>query len=703
MTVSKKVAQTITAAEFLAKVLPQSGNYLLFLLKGKKKFHQPFTSIDAMASAIKKFNCSGHTVYHACGAFYTGDSRRADNVAYLRSFFLDLDCGREKADTGKGFIDKFNALIALRKFCGKLDLPKPTIIDSGGGLHAYWTLQDSIAADEWLVVARKLKQLTKFFKFPADDARTADRASVLRPVGATNFKYSPARQVKALHVADDVDFKIFQAKIVAAEPALESCGVTSEIPVTKQVDQNFLGMLAEPETPENIQRVLDALSSIPADCNYEVWRDCVWSLLSTEWNCAARLATNWSSQSNRHWERGNGKEALQNLFTGFDPKKAGTLGTLFHHARENGYLKSPAEREVSLSDNASMLGFPKPTEAAPIKLLSRAELRALPEPKWVVQDILPETGLAAIYGAPSSGKTFVALDLANHISLGRGPWFGHRVETRSVVYIALEGGHGIKRRLDAWETENKYISRVLTVLNHVSLLDLDQAIALAEAVSSKCEQGAVVFIDTLAQSIPGADENSGKDMGLALEAAKLIAASVGGLVVLVHHTGKDKSKGLRGHSSVHAALDAAIVVERHAITNLRSWQVSKMKDGEDGHTGSFELAVHQLGADQYGAAITSCAVREQKDAPTNDGHKMPTGKHQLAVLEALQNIGGTAKWSDSEIFNAAKTALGDVASKHRAARARDAISSLVDGGYLLLDAGVYSFKFAPDHRPSAPP
>jgi len=50
----------------------------------------------------------------------------------------------------------------------------------------------------------------------------------------------------------------------------------------------------------------------------------------------------------------------------------------------------------------------------------------------------------------------------------------------------------------------------------------------------------------------------------------------------------------------------------------------------------------------------------------------------------------------------AKTALGEVASKHRAARAKDAISSLVDGGYLHLNEGVYSLKIAPDHRPSAP-
>jgi hypothetical protein len=511
----------------------------------------------------------------------------------------------------------------------------------------------------------------------------------LRPVKATNHKYSPTRQVKALHVADDVNFTDFKAKIEATESSSVSLGATSKIPAAKQVDQNLLGMAPQPETPKNIQRVYDALSYVPADCSYEVWRDCIWALLSTRWYCAAKLAIDWSSQSAQHWKHGDGEKALQNLLTGFDPEKTVTLGTLFHHAVENGYTKGPND-QVDMSPVSYNKEIEKPQLSTVIKLYSRSELAARPDPKWVVRNILPETGIAAIYGAPSSGKTFVALDLANHISLGKSAWFGHKVKTSPVVYVALEGGGCIKHRLEAWEAENSDVSNVLTVLDHVTLNNLDHATALAHAVSSQCRQGAVVFIDTLAQAIPGADENSGKDMGLALEAAKHIAASVGGLVVLVHHTGKDKSKGLRGHSSVHAALDAAIVVERNAMTDHRSWKVSKMKDGEDGRAGSFELIIHQLRNDQYGAAITSCAVREQTYFPASAGTKMPRGKHQITVLEALQSIEGEAEWSNVEILKMAKTALGDVASKHRAARAKNAISSLVDGGFLQLNEGVYS-------------
>ena len=70
--------------------------------------------------------------------------------------------------------------------------------------------------------------------------------------------------------------------------------------------------------------------------------------------------------------------------------------------------------------------------------------------------------------------------------------------------------------------------------------------------------GAVVFLDTLNRAAPTADENSSKDMGEILSAAKLLQSLINGLVVLVHHTGKDATKGLRGHSSLFAALDAAV-------------------------------------------------------------------------------------------------------------------------------------------------
>lgn len=90
----------------------------------------------------------------------------------------------------------------------------------------------------------------------------------------------------------------------------------------------------------------------------------------------------------------------------------------------------------------------------------------------------------------------------------------------------------------------------------------DDRADLVQAVKAAGWQGGILALDTLNRAAPGMDENDSKSMGEVIGAAKAIQAELGGLVLLVHHTGKDATKGLRGHSSLHAALDAAIEVTR---------------------------------------------------------------------------------------------------------------------------------------------
>lgn len=89
--------------------------------------------------------------------------------------------------------------------------------------------------------------------------------------------------------------------------------------------------------------------------------------------------------------------------------------------------------------------------------------------------------------------------------------------------------------------------------------------------------GAVVFVDTLNRAAPTADENSSRDMGEILEAAKRLQSMTRRPVVLVHHTGKDSTRGLRGHSALFAAMDAAMEVPRDG--ERREWKVAMRAAG----------------------------------------------------------------------------------------------------------------------------
>lgn len=240
------------------------------------------------------------------------------------------------------------------------------------------------------------------------------------------------------------------------------------------------------------------------------------------------------------------------------------------------------------------------------KLLTADDLRALPPLAWRVSGVLPATGLAAVYGPSGSGKSFLTIDMAAAIAEGR-EWFGHRVKAAPVVYAALEGEAGIRGRVLAWELANERAlpDGLRPMLQPFRITSADDVVGLAEQVNA-LGPGAVVVIDTLNRAAPEADENASKDMGQILEGAKALQRLTGGLVLLVHHTGKNAEAGMRGHSSLIAALDASIEVRREG--EQRTWRVAKAKDGEDGAVNAFSLEVVEIETDEFGEPTTSCVV-----------------------------------------------------------------------------------------------
>ncbi len=339
----------------------------------------------------------------------------------------------------------------------------------------------------------------------------------------------------------------------------------------------------------------------------------------------------------------------------------------------------------------SAIAPPKP--APRYKLLGADELRNLPPLAWRVRGVLPAVGLAGLYGPSASGKSFLALDMAAAIAEGRR-WFDCRVDAAPVVYAALEGEGGFKLRVAAWEahTGRALLNGLHMVLQPFKLTEPHDVVDLAAVVPA----GAVVFLDTLNRAAPTADENSSKDMGEILEAAKRLQSLTGGLVVLVHHTGKDATKGLRGHSSLFAALDAAVEVSRDG--DRREWKVAKSKDGQDGDAYPFKLHIETLGTDDYGDAVTSCAVRADTTTAAVQRVKVPQGGNQSLVYIAIRGMfkdGISGKPGapplrpcielEAAVIRGAASLTCD--SDKRTSRARLAISGLVNRGVLGLNEG----------------
>ena len=347
---------------------------------------------------------------------------------------------------------------------------------------------------------------------------------------------------------------------------------------------------------------------------------------------------------------------------------------------------------ATLLEAATMPPKPEPR----YKLLSGAELAALPALAWRVRGVLPAVGLAGLVGPSASGKSFLAFDLVASIAEGQR-WFDCRVEAAPVVYAALEGEAGFKLRAQAWEAHRGRAlpDAMRMMLQPFALTSPKDVTDLAAVVPA----GAVVVIDTLNRAAPTADENSSGDMGEILQAAKRLQALTAGLVLLVllvHHTGKDASRGMRGHSSLFAAMDAVVEVTRDG--DRREWKVGKAKDGADGDAHPFKLEVKTLGLDDYGDPITSCVVVIDTNAADIQRVKLPQGGNQRLVYEGIRQLfkdGHTGKPGapplrpciELEAAVTAGAARLTCASDKKTSRARDAITGLVSRGVLGLNEG----------------
>lgn len=201
--------------EFLRLIWPDSGIYLLaipstYVKDGETiQFHRhvSYTSIEAAADAAEHMSRDREAPVNVFYALTTvkedrskltkqqrGDLkvRGGDNSDRVKAFWLDLDVGADP----KKYATQAEASEALLSFVKAMGLPRPYVVSSGGGLHVYWPLTEAIDARQWADAAAILKALTESFGLKADPSRTADVASILRPVGTYNWKTGQPRTVE---------------------------------------------------------------------------------------------------------------------------------------------------------------------------------------------------------------------------------------------------------------------------------------------------------------------------------------------------------------------------------------------------------------------------------------------------------------------------------------------------------------------------
>lgn len=194
-------------------------------------------------------------------------------------------------------------------------------------------------------------------------------------------------------------------------------------------------------------------------------------------------------------------------------------------------------------------------------------LQAAAHESWILDDLIPAHGIGFIYGAPGSYKSFMALDMAACVSSGRA-WHGYECETPgAVVYIAAEGSRGLMERTVAWKRHHECDIGPFAVLTMPVMMD---DLLMVQAFTECLERAAeilgqpirMVVVDTMARSFSG-DENSAQEVGAFVNACSRFSQAVGDCFVLVvAHTGKDQSRGMRGSSALDGAADCHFLVKK---------------------------------------------------------------------------------------------------------------------------------------------
>ena len=415
----------------------------------------------------------------------------------------------------------------------------------------------------------------------------------------------------------------------------------------------------EPKLGLTIDRMQELLGALDADMGREDW---IKVGMALHHECEGddtgfELWDDWSSEGATY----PGTEGLRMQWDSFDRRVGSgqrqiTMATVIKMVkRAGGSASVNPTQAVSVNELKHVVEMATETAAAnpttgmrtPVDfdgkfhVVSAGDLARRKPGDWLIKGVLPQAEIAVLFGASGSGKSFVGIDLLAAIARGQA-WRGRKSKKGRALVIAAEGGGAFGKRIEAYARHHEMnaddleMGIIVAPPNFMLKEDITELVKAVTAAGG----ASVIMVDTYAQVTPGANENAGEDMGLALANARALAEATGALVILVHHSGKDAHRGSRGWSGIKAAADVEIEVLRHE-NGSREIRITKMKDGDDGLAWGFKLEIVEVGIDDDGEVITSCVAIEAEMPASNADDKPRKGIKKLGrvathILETIE-------------------------------------------------------------------
>lgn len=250
----------------------------------------------------------------------------------------------------------------------------------------------------------------------------------------------------------------------------------------------------------------------------------------------------------------------------------------------------------------------------------------------LVEDVLPERGIAMVYGPSGKGKTFWTLDLAFRVHNG-AQWRDKDVKQGDVMYVAAEAGRGIKKRIQAIKVLNPDWRSPFVADAAPNLSSMTSIQAVRDAARA-VGHPAMVIVDTMSASFEG-DDSSQKDVAQMIRNLKVLADDLQCLVLFVHHTTKDGGS-FRGSGVLYNDVDAVLELEASGDgADRKQWVTQKKhREGEDGKSYPFSLKVSApLAFKTNGKPITSCTIEQEnyRPEPKKEGRKPRSGDFETSA------------------------------------------------------------------------
>lgn len=475
-------------------------------------------SIDA---AVQRANqlAPTHDVYFGVSLRQFGKSRR-DGVLLLPALWADIDAKQAEASG-----------LTPAQCLDAAPLPPSLVVNSGGGLHAYWLLAapvtkpGDIAWAEYTMTALQAQ---------VHSDKVHDATRILRVPGTRNHKYSPPRPVTI-----DEQSSLLRYTLADIWNALPQPAALAE-PAEQRASN------AGQYAPLSVEQVQNMLTYLPTQMDYSDWLAvCLAVKSALPGPEGAQLISSWSPRLDAQ-----GRDITADWWSRTQPERI-TAGTLIKLAREHGWQGSTGLPLV-LEGQPLLIEHPAQTAR---RALSAQPAPAIEQPigirlsdvqpeqvSWLWPGRIPYGKLTVLDGAPGVGKSTLALDIAARLSTGQRLPDGTPTTAAGVIIVRPEDGLAdtLVPRLLAAGADNSRIRAVETVPDKQGkrLFFLPAGIPVLEAAIQQ-EQARLVIIDSLMSVLPP-ELNSyrDQDMRAALSPLEALAQRTGTAILAIRHLTK---------------------------------------------------------------------------------------------------------------------------------------------------------------------